>query len=593
MKRVLSIFLAILLLSALTIPVLSADTAAEKEEVIYGILNPDGSVQQVYVVNSFKGGMITDYGDYSTVDNLTSTEQLNQSGDKITVNTTADHFFYQGTLADKNLPWNIAVKYQLDGKELEASALAGQSGDLLMTISVTKNGAINPVFFDTFMLQLSLTLNTEKCKDIISPDATLANAGKNKVVTHTVLPGKDAEITVSARVQDFSMSGLEIAALPFSMNIEMPDIDSLTEEMTSLPKAVSALNEGAKKLSAGASDAYAGAQKLAGGSSDFANGLSELSKNSKELQSASGQIKAALSNISSSLEGGGGEFSIGDLMALPGSLRQLSGGLNEIAEGMQSLKNGYAAAYTALDSAISGIPDANVDPTGLYAAVQGDEALTASLDQLMGYYAAAKTVKGTYGAVREAFASVEDSLDAMSDSIASLSGALSEMGNGMEQALNGMDAMAQMRQLMAGLSQLSNSYAQFHEGLEAYMRGVGSLSEGYGEMQGGIDSLAGGLGELSVGTKGLYEGTSKFNQATADLPNTIQIKIDELLKDYDKSEYVPQSFVSEKNTEVSSVQFVLKTPPIEVREAPAPAATGAETENLWQKLFGLFKSQEA
>ncbi len=590
MKRYISLLLAILLLSTLTISALSADTAAGKEEVVYGVLNSDGSVQQVYVVNSFQGGSIADYGDYSTVDNLTSTEQLNQSGDKITVVTTADRFYYQGTLEDKNLPWNIAVTYQLDGNALEASKLAGQSGDLLMTIAVTKNSGIDPVFFDSFMLQISLTLDAEKCGDIVSPGATLANAGKNKVVTHTVLPGKESEITVSAKVRDFSMSGLEIAALPFSMAIELPDIGGFTEELNALPQAISALNEGAKKLYDGVSNMDAGARKLADGASGFAYGLSQLSKNAGELQSASEQIQNALSAISGSLAGGEGNFSVGDLMALPGGLQKLSGGLNELAGGMQSLKSGYAAAYKALDSAISAIPETTVDPAGLYAAVQGDEALTANLDRLMAYYAAAKTVQGTYGAAREAFASVESGLEVMTGSVNSMSAALTETGKGIEQALNGTDFLVQMQQLQAGLSQLSENYAEFHKGLEEYMKGVSGLSEGYGGLQSGIGSLAAGLGELNVGTKSLYEGTGRLNQETSDLPNIIQAEIDELLKDYDTSEYVPQSFVSEKNTEVSSVQFVLKTPPIERKETPAPAATASENKGLWQKLLELFKS---
>jgi putative membrane protein len=48
------------------------------------------------------------------------------------------------------------------------------------------------------------------------------------------------------------------------------------------------------------------------------------------------------------------------------------------------------------------------------------------------------------------------------------------------------------------------------------------------------------------------------------------------------------SFVSDKNTNVSSVQFVLKTDPINIPEAPKAAALKPAEESFWQKLLKLF-----
>lgn len=588
MKKFLSIFLAVSLIFTAVSPVFAARTPSQKEEVVYGILGSDGSVQSIYVVNSFMGGMITDYGNYSAVSNMTTSEKLTQNGDMITINTTTDRFYYQGMLESKVLPWNIAIRYKLDGKEISASKLAGKSGALMIAMSVTQNASVNPTFYENYTLQVSLTLDTAKCAEIASPNATIASAGKNKVVAHTILPGNDANITVTANVQDFTMSGIEITAMPLSMLIKMPDTDSLTKDMTSLPDAVSSLNDGAKKLSEGIAKTYPGAHKLTNGSSDFASGLSELSSNSGNVLSASRQINTALADMARALEEGSRSFDLGDIYALPGGLRQLRDGLTGITDGIQTLKNGYASAYSALDSAISSIPGADIDPSGLYVAVSGDDALTATLDQLMGYYAAAKTVKGTYAAVQEAFVSVEGSLDAMNGSIGTITGMLSEMANEIEQSLSAMNFVAQIQQLKDGLSQLSNNYGQFHAGLDEYMSGVERLSEGYGEIDAGIQSLAGGIGKLNTGAEDLYEGTSELNDAVADLPDTIQIEIDEMVKQYDKSNFVPVSFISDKNTSVTVVQFVLKTPSIELPEIMETAVTTPVKLTFWQKLLKLF-----
>lgn len=49
-----------------------------------------------------------------------------------------------------------------------------------------------------------------------------------------------------------------------------------------------------------------------------------------------------------------------------------------------------------------------------------------------------------------------------------------------------------------------------------------------------------------------------------------------------------QSFVSSKNTDVSSVQFVIKTEAIEIAEPEKAAPEPPEKLNFWQKLLRLF-----
>ncbi|MDD2362005.1 MAG: hypothetical protein PHH84_03470 [Oscillospiraceae bacterium] len=588
MKKFLSVFIAALLILTLTAPVSATGTPTQKEEAVYGLLASDGSVQSIYVVNSFKGGMITDYGNYNEVSNMTTSEKLNKSGDRITVNSADARFYYQGTLQSKALPWNIDIRYKLDSKEISASELAGKAGALKIAISVTQNKAVNSVFYENYMLQISLTLDTEKCADILSPNATIAGAGKNKVIAHSVLPGKDASITVSANVEDFAMNCIEITAMPLVMMIEMPDTQNLIEDMTSLTDAVSNLNEGVKKLSEGITQSSSGANKLSGGSSDFSDGLSELSGNSNELLNASTQINAALIKIAEALDEGVGESDLGDINALPGGLNQLADGLTSINGGIQQLKDGFASAYSALDLAMSSIPNTDIDPSGLYAAVSGDNALTDTVDRLMAYYASSKTVKGTYGVVQDAFASVAGNLDQMSGSISTIEGTLSGLSTEIERVMSETDIVEKVRQLEEGLFEIAEKYSLFHAGLSEYAGGVNSLAEGYGEVNTGLKSLASGMGELDTGASFLHGGTSKLNEAVNDLPQKTKLEIDEIISQYDKSDFTPVSFVSEKNTSVTAVQFVLKTDPIEIIETIENAVTAPIKLTFWQKLLKLF-----
>ena len=80
LKRTLPVALASLLILNSAVPALAAETSSEapseKEEVIYITLDADGKLKNSYVVNSFSGGNITDYGDYASVKMLNTSESL-------------------------------------------------------------------------------------------------------------------------------------------------------------------------------------------------------------------------------------------------------------------------------------------------------------------------------------------------------------------------------------------------------------------------------------------------------------------------------------------------------------------------------------
>lgn len=53
---------------------------SEKEEVVYAMLDASGDVNGIYVVNQFSGGTIVDYGNYTSVRNLTTEDAITQEG---------------------------------------------------------------------------------------------------------------------------------------------------------------------------------------------------------------------------------------------------------------------------------------------------------------------------------------------------------------------------------------------------------------------------------------------------------------------------------------------------------------------------------
>lgn len=152
-RRICAVLLALLV----TVSALPAGTAyaaqnISKEEVVYVNLNADGSVSEVYVVNSFdlsSAGKIVDYGRYSAVRNMTTTDAVEYANELTTIAAPAGKLYYEGTLDSKVLPWKFEFRYWLDGKEYTAGDLAGKSGKLEISMQVRENTACSGTFSQT------------------------------------------------------------------------------------------------------------------------------------------------------------------------------------------------------------------------------------------------------------------------------------------------------------------------------------------------------------------------------------------------------------------------------------------------------------
>ena len=261
-RKLAALSLALLLVfSALPVRAFAEGTLP-KEEVVYINLNADGSVKEVNVVNIFHletAGTITDYGAYEALRNMTSTAPVNYVGDTVTIAAEAGKLYYEGKLSGNVIPWNIGIRYYLDGKEYTAAEVAGKSGALKIALDISRNSASNSKFFESFALQVSLMLDTAKCSHITAKDATVANVGSSKQVTYTILPGSSAQLEVTATVADFSMEGISINAIPLNLNMNLDD-NALMGQVNELLDAIALLDSGASSLHSGIGNLQSGAQ---------------------------------------------------------------------------------------------------------------------------------------------------------------------------------------------------------------------------------------------------------------------------------------------------------------------------------------------
>ncbi|WP_238389621.1 YhgE/Pip domain-containing protein [Virgibacillus sp. MSP4-1] len=558
-------------------------TYSEKSEVVYANLSANGEQEEMYVVNNFsvdQQGKLTDYGPYTSVENLTNLKEIHMDGNKVEFEATEDQFYYQGNLNKKPLPWDINISYKLDGKKVNPEEISGEDGKFAIQIKTKKNEKADSAFFENYMLQISLPLDSEIYQNIKTENGMIANAGKNKQVTFTVMPGKEETFVVKADVTDLEMAGIEITGMPSSMSIEEPDSGEMTEDMKSLSDATAEINDGVADLNDGISELNEGAARLQEGSADYKKGIKELDSGSSDMINGSEEIKNALNQMSQSLESGSGEDN-------SSNLNELKSGLQQIAGGLEETETGLSQTNQRLGQLIGNIPDYDISKEEIDK-LNSSNADSQVINQLVETYKAAQTVRTMY------FEGNGEKQPAIGPSIENMVKSLQKLKDeidGIVKSLENSDRNKSMQELQQGLSQLSSNYKEFHSGLVEYTGGVSELSTSYGELHGGITDLTDGTGELENGVNELHEGTTDLAESTRDLPDEMQNEIDSMMNEYDKSDFDPVSFVSPKNEKVNNVQFVIKTESIKKddNEQENEKEEQEEEKGFWDRLLDLFQ----
>jgi len=665
-QKITAAVLLILLISYLIVPSLAETTASEKEEVIYIMTDASGKVTDIEVVNIFCGGDITDYGDYTAVKMLNTTDKIAQNGNKITFSSKADKVYYQGTLKNTAIPWNISIRYFLDGKEYSAADIAGKSGALEIRFSVSKNESCKGSFYDAYALQASFTLDTDLCKNIISSGATVANVGSDKQLTYTILPGRGIDTVIRADVTDFEMESAAINGIRLNLNIEIDD-DKLTEKVNEIISAIADINGGAAEVRDGTGKLYdaagtlngkvgelnSGVGALAGGAGELSSALSDIAAKNKELTDAAysayeGLCTAAAAALNAQLAANGTDtvtltpsnYSavLTELLkkmdadtvyneAYRAALQQVTAQVEAQAD---ALYRGYAESqansiYFAYVSSQADTLYAQVAAQAVYEQLihsgYSDEQANAYLQSAEGQAAVAQAVAGMTAEQKAQILNAavarltdEQKEQIMQGAVASLTEeqktqireayirqmmSSDEVTSGINAAVAAVSAAAMQVSELKG--QLDN-YGAFYQGLLDYTGAVGDAAAGAENLKLNMDTLYGNTGTLKLsvgefndavgklygGTKDLANGTSEFVDKTSDMDIQIGDEIDSVTSSVTGGDAETVSFVSDKNTNVSSVQFVIKTAAIEKAEAAVSDTVEEAPLTFRQKLLRLF-----
>ena len=606
-KKIMAALLAGTMIVTSVTPAMAEAVPSSKEEVVYVNLTSGGSVKEMYAVNIFDDKNITDYGDYLSVELLNTTDNINQNGDEITFSSSADRVYYKGKMKSTIMPWNISIKYYVDGKEYAPKEAAGKSGKMEIYFKVSKNEAYDGSFYDAYALQASFILDTEIAKNITAADATLANVGNKKQLTYTILPGEGIDTVITADVTDFEMDAVSINGIPLNMNIQVKDeelmnkVDELLGGIEDIDNGADELNSGVNRLSdATRDDLQPGVNQLNDGMKDLndgvlkiQDGLDELNSKSYELTSGSAQVLSALNTINSQLNSQEQKDSISQLVSgsagIKDGITNLTGKLGELQAGVSYAKfMDDLAAKGLSDEVISQLELSNTQIAGRLGSSNPDAVRTILENN--------QVIEGLKSVINQYLTTVNTNITALYQGAQSLNTEYAKLDAGIR------SLAVSVQQLADGVNQLVSEYGKLDKGVNEYTEGVAKVIAGYSQIVTGTSDLLSGSGELRDGTAELvnsiaelYDGTSQLKDGTGEMRDEtdgmdtqITDKIDEMVNGITGGDYEPVSFVSDKNTNVKAVQFVIQTESVQIKEADEATPVVEEKLNFWQKVLKLF-----
>ncbi len=242
-------------------------TQPKKSETVYVNLDPSGKPYETivsdWIHNDKSGALFQDRSDLSNIVNVKGDEQPKQTGDSLEWPMSGTDLYYQGT-SQKPLPFEVEIRYYLNGKRMEPEKLAGKSGSLRMEIDfrntdqhqVEINGQ-QVKMYTPLMVVAGISLDGDVFSNVQVSDGTVNSDGDHQMIGLVSMPGMNESLnlggysveqlndldfpesfTIEADVRDFEMGPIAIAATTQLPNLEdlrkTQDIDDMRQDLLDL-----------------------------------------------------------------------------------------------------------------------------------------------------------------------------------------------------------------------------------------------------------------------------------------------------------------------------------------------------------------------
>lgn len=517
-----------------------------KDETVYVLSDADGGVQRIIVSDWLKNasgsGALRDVSDLTDIENVKGDETFTADGSAKVWDAQGNDIYYQGS-SEKELPLELAVCYQLDGKSVTASELAGKSGHVTIRFDY-RSRLYETVELDgreetlcvPFAVLTGLVLENDSFRNVTVSSGRVINDGERTLVVGLAFPALQENLAlerdtvdlpdyveISADTDCFSL-GMTVTLATnevFSaLDADKLDVDGLGNSLAELTDAMAQLLDGSDALCDGLSTLREKSGQLTAGIEQLADGAQTVNAGAASLSDGTAQLSGGLSELSAGLS------------TLSGSSTALQGGAEQVFASL------LASATQQLRAAGLAVPDLTADN---YAA---------TLDGLIAAAGAAgESAAGTVQTLSTLKASL-DSYDAFYTGLCAYTA--------------GVDSAAYASaQLTVGAETLQSGAAQLASGTASLQSGALRLSDSAPALNDGVSQLCSGAQELSDGLAQLNEqGIEKLVDLLGDELDTTLARLRACI-DVSKSY---RSFSGLSDDMDGQVKFIYRTAEIKAEE---------------------------
>ena len=263
--------------------------AFTKEETVYSKLDNSGSnyktIVSTHIQNTENSDLIEDMSDLLNIKNTNGEETFTQEGSKLIWNANKNDIYYEGK-SEKELPVECKVKYELDGKEIEAKELAGKSGKVKITLQYTNkeertvnvNGKSVKMYVP-FVVVTGGIIKNDIAKNVTISSGKVVDDGSKTIIAGIAMPGLQESLEVSKSDVDIPN---EIEITMDATNFEMGNMITyvtpkiLEENDLSIFNKIDGIYGKVQTLESSMNQIQDGATALADGTGELANGTNEL-----------------------------------------------------------------------------------------------------------------------------------------------------------------------------------------------------------------------------------------------------------------------------------------------------------------------------
>lgn len=639
-KRALTVVLAAAVVCSTTV-LAAADTQSispvSKDESVYVILNPDGSVQKKTVscwLHADNGvASVEDRSELADIQNVKSDLAPTADGEKLHWDTNENDVYYTGTTG-KQLPVDTEITYTLNGREISAEELMGKSGDIAITIHLENRekqiktvGGQEREVYTPFAVALVLDFPADTFQNVHCGEYKLISDDNNQLLSLVSLPGmkenfqgilpeelRDFEdqlqdtFTIQAKTEKFSMPTIMMAAATNFMELKEVHLNEkltqLSQGMEELQEASAQLQDGTGALSEAMGQFDTKMGTFTGSYEEFDAGLLDAVKGAGELREGTKQLKEAIAVLKGKMTDElipgikGASSKQQELVQKMQELEKLLDGMQipdvsviqqQLGTAIQQVSNGSADAATqiltgkSLQQMLAGSPQEQQQAKAIMNAIgEIQKQAAGQISQLMAQLDFAKLQK------------LETSLK----EIQALSGELMDSVNTLTSALySPNDDPANPKTLAGAIFALAVGSEDADEGAQTLLDGLKTLKGASATIQQAANAFEEATGVIAEKTGELSDGMTQFKTDGIDaLCDTDLIdRLDNAVELGDVLQQCAQEYRTFSGAPVdadTSVKFIAKVtaPDTKAESQEKPQEGMQESQSFWDKVSDFFSN---